>query len=270
MNAVQTTNEVVRSNVSLNDDNTTEKKSQGYVRKKPSHPSKNIALLLYPDCDGHAVALAKVMSKWDYTYILHDKDEFETEDVDMHGGTSDGDILTEEDTERLKKKHYHVLIHLPMKKEATQVAKELKLEQRFVQRISDRTAMLCYLIHTGMYDKYQYKPEEVHSNRPSLFREALNSVSTDSEKLEKMIRIIQNKKCVSVDFALLMLAKEGMTQFALKHYSVVRDIVECVRSDVYRIMYPPTTLQTQLKERALREYRSDQVEMLSSGDDLPF
>lgn len=226
MNAVQTTAEVVRSKVPRTDDNTTEKKSQGYVRKKPQNPSKNIALLLYPDCDGHAEALAKVMSKWDYTYILHDKDEFETEDVDMHGGASDGDILTEEDTERLKKKHYHVLIHLPMKKEATQVAKELKLEQRFVQRISDRTAMLCYLIHTGMYDKYQYKPEEVHSNRPSLFREALNSVNTNTEKLERMIAIIQNKKCVTTSFALKVLAKEGMTDFALKHFQVVKTLVE--------------------------------------------
>lgn len=226
MNAVQTTKDVVRSNVSLTDDNTTENKSQGYVRKKPKKPSKNIALLLYPDCDGHAQALAKVMSKWDYTYILHDKDEFEVDDVDMHGGASDGDILTEEDAERLKKKHYHVLIHLPMQKEATQVAKELKLEQRFVQRISDRTAMLCYLIHTGMYDKYQYKPEEVHSNRPSLFREALNSINTNTEKLERMITIIQNKKCVTTTFALKVLAREGMTDFALKHFNVVKTLVE--------------------------------------------
>lgn len=226
MNAVKTIDEVVRSDVPMTDDNSIEKKSQEYVRKTPQRRTKNIALLLYPDCDGHAEALAKVMSKWDYTYILHDKDEFETDDVDMHGGSSDGDILTEEDTERLKKKHYHVLIHLPMTKEPTQVAKELKLEQRFVQRISDRTAMLCYLVHTGMYDKYQYSPTEVHSNRPSLFREALNSINTNTEKLEKMISIIQNKKCVTVSFALKCLGREGMTDFALKHFSVVKTIVE--------------------------------------------
>lgn len=226
MNATKTLNEDVRSNVSSTDDSTTENKSQVYVRKKPQNPSKNIALLLYPDCDGHAQALAKVISKWDYTYILHDKDEFENEEVDMHGGSSDGDILTEEDIDRLKKKHYHVLIHLPMKKEASQVAKELKLEQRFVQRISDRTAMLCYLIHTGMYDKYQYKPEEVHSNRPSLFREALISINTNTEKLDKLISIIQNKNCVTVNFALKCIAREGLTDFALKHFSLVKTLVD--------------------------------------------
>lgn len=191
---------------------TAKEQSQELTKTKKRNHTKNIALLLYRDNADHAVALAKVKKKWDYTYILHDKDEYE-DDTELH------------DVEQLKKAHYHVLIHLPTQREPKQIARELGLDDRFVRKVTDRTAMLVYLIHTGMYDKYQYSPKEVMSNRPSLFYEALSSVKTSSEKLEIIIDIIQNKNCTTVSFAYKMLIREGYTEFALKHHSLIKDLV---------------------------------------------
>lgn len=196
----------------MDNNNIVNENSQEFTKRKKQNASKNIAVLLYKDNDGHAQAFAKILSRWDYTYILHDKDSFE-DDTEFH------------DVDQLKKEHYHVLIHLPSQKEPTQVARELGIDYRFVQRVSDRTAMLCYLIHTGLYDKFQYSPKEVISNRPSLFYEAISSIKTSSEKLEKIIDIIQNKNCTTVSFAYKMLIREGYTDFALKHHSLIKDLV---------------------------------------------
>lgn len=206
------------------DINISERKCQ--VRRH-QNSSQNIAILLYPDCDGHVNAFAKILKRYDYTYILHDKDtvESELEEHNLLGGL-DGEELTEEDKELLKKKHYHILLHLPSKREPTQIAKELMIQQRFVQRVSSRDAMLMYLVHTGLYYKHQYSPNEVVSNRPSLFREALSRYSTDTEKLLKCIDIIQNKNCFTFTFAMQMLANAGLTTFALKHTSAIRQFVD--------------------------------------------
>ena len=207
--------------VSKMDNSIEGRKSQGRIR----HSSQNIAVLLYPDADGHARALAKIISKWDYTYILHDKDVFNEDYSDHHLHGVSNDELGEEDRELLKKPHYHVLIHLPNLKEPTQVAKELMIEQRFVQRVSSRDSMLVYLVHTGLHDKYQYNLSEVHSNRPTLIREALAKYTTDSERLLKVISIIQNKNCLSLTFAMTMLANEGFGSFAIRNASLIDKLV---------------------------------------------
>lgn len=214
----------MENTITQEDINISERKCQ--VRRRQNQ-SQNIAILLYPDCDGHVNAFAKILKRYDYTYILHDKDtiESELEEHNLLGGL-DGEELTEEDKELLKKKHYHILLHLPLKREPTQIAKELMIQQRFVQRVSSRDAMLMYLVHTGLYYKHQYSPDEVFSNRPSLFREALAKYSTDTEKLLKCIDIIQNKNCFTYTFAMQMLAREGLTAFALKYSSTIQRFVD--------------------------------------------
>lgn len=219
----------------MSNDNIVKTESQEKTEKKSFRSySKNIAILLYPDNLDHAKALAQIIRRWDYTYILHDKDiTSNTDFIDFHGG----DVSP--DDEDLKKAHYHVLLHLPMKREPSQIAKELNIESRFVQRVSDRTSYLCYLVHTGLYDKYQYNSKEVHSNRPSLFREAIQSVLTDSERILQVLDIIQNKNCSDLTFAIRMLCIEGYGSYVNKNFSLIKALVEEVQLRNYRNKYTP-------------------------------
>lgn len=220
MNQLQTTNDVVRSDVSLTDDNTTGEKSQVKVKRK-NKTSYTLTFLLYPDNASHAKCLAEVIRRYDYAYILHDKDEFE-EDFKEH--CLDPNIP--DDHLLIKKAHYHVLTFHPSRKASTQMAREMGLEMRFCQEVTDRNSMLCYLTHMGDRGKHQYSFDDVVCNRRSLYLEGLETRLTKTEKLEKMIAIIQNKKCVTVSFALKLLAREGLTDFALKHFSALKTIVE--------------------------------------------
>ena len=209
--------------------------SQDKIEKKTfRNYSKNIAILLYPDNVDHAKALAQIIRRWDYTYILHDKDiTSNTDFIVFHGGeVTPGD-------EDLKKAHYHVLLHLPMKREPSQIARELNIEPRFVQRVSDRTSYLCYLVHTGLYDKYQYNSKDVHSNRPSLFREAVQSVLTDSERILQVLDIIQYKNCSDLTFAIRVLCLEGYGSYVNKNFSLIKALVEEVQLRNYRNKYTP-------------------------------
>lgn len=176
---------------------------------------------MYPDNPDHARIMAEVISRFDYAYILHDKDIKET-DFKEHCLDPDNP----DDIELLKKPHYHVLTFHPFQKSSSQMAKELKFDPRFVREVTDRNAMLLYLTHVGDRGKHQYSLDEVFCNRRSIYLEGLQSKLTNTEKLEKMISIIQNKKCVTVNFALRVLAGEGLTDFALKHFSVVKTLVE--------------------------------------------
>lgn len=214
------TNEIIeeRRTVAFND-STSSEKSQVVTKKR--RRSYTLAFLLYPDNPEHASALAEVISRFDYAYILHDKDEME-HDFKEHCLDPDNPI----DRENIKKSHYHVITFHPSQKSSFQMAKELNLEPRFVLEVTDRNAMLIYLTHIGDRSKHQYSLDEVVCNRRSIYLEGLQSTLTKTEKLEKMIRIIQNKKCVTVNFALRSLALEGLTDFALKHFSVVKTLVE--------------------------------------------
>lgn len=195
--------------MSVSNNNTTQEKSQA----PPRVQGKNFTVLLYPDDPTHPQALAKIMKKWDYCYILHDKDTI-IDDID------------EELEQNEKKAHYHVVIMLPSERTVNGLAKELGIEQRFIRKVTSLKAMLLYLVHTGLYEKYQYKPNEVHGNRISIFLEAYRSIETDTEKLLKVIDIIQNRNCTEFSYTMKLLAFEGYTKFALKHYNLIRDIVQ--------------------------------------------
>lgn len=220
MNTLQTSEEVVRSNVSQTDDNTTENKSQGKVKKRYKS-SYTLAFLLYPENASHGKCLSEIIRRYDYAYILHDKDERE-QDFKEH--CLDPDIP--DDHILIKKTHYHVLTFHPSCKRATQMAKEMGIEPRFCQEVTDRNAMLCYLTHMGDRGKHQYSFDDVVCNRRSIYLEGLQQRLTNTEKMEKMITIIQNKNCKTVAFGMMCMGREGLTDFALKNFGLFKALIE--------------------------------------------
>lgn len=205
--------------LSTDKDNTFSEKSQVVPKKR--RRSYTLCFVLYPDNPDHGRIFAEVIKRFDYAYILHDRD---LKEADFEEHCLDPDNPS--DLDLLKKAHYHVLTFHPNQKSSSQLAKELQLDPRFVREVSDRNAMLLYLTHIGDRSKHQYSLDEVVSNRRSIYLEGLQIYLTNTERLEKMITIIQNKKCVTVAFALRVLSSEGLTDFALKHFSVLKSLVE--------------------------------------------
>ena len=81
-----------------------------------------------------------------YAFILHDKD------IDENG--------------ELKKPHFHCVITFYNNNTFECIAKTLKVDTQYVNKIKAKTSKpaFLYLIHFGQPDKYQYKPDEVTSN----------------------------------------------------------------------------------------------------------
>lgn len=81
-----------------------------------------------------------------YAYTLHDKDIA--------------------DNGELKKPHFHCVITFHNNNTFECIAKTLKIETQYVNKIKAKTSIPAfrYLIHFGQPDKYQYKPDEVTAN----------------------------------------------------------------------------------------------------------
>lgn len=170
--------------------------------------SLHIAVLLYPDNLNHQKALQIVCSKYQCTFILHDKDVFDNEEDEMQ-----------------KKPHIHVLLHFASQKRASAIAKYLMIEERFVQCVTNRDSFLRYMIHLDEPDKYQYKPEEVHSNRPILFFNALRRSKDKSERFKEVLEfIIQNKKYETFGEILIALIDKGYYDVLGKHSSFIHTV----------------------------------------------
>lgn len=227
--------------------------------KKRRERYKNFAILLYPDNPEHPLALSKIIQWWDYWYIKHDKDEVITTD----------DILIDDDgddIEELKKTHIHCVVSCGSFRTDTQIARELNIDPRFVRPVHNFNAMLLYLLHTGERQKYQYDINEVFSNRISVLKEALYTLTNDTEKIAKVIDIIQNKNCTNIRFALQMLSYAGLTKFALKHYNVVKDLV--IEFDNER-RFTSYSFVGELAKSADWELVKVQKEVISFDDELP-
>lgn len=179
------------------------------VSEKPNirhKGSPHIAVLLYPDNEEHQNALITIHKKFDYTYILHDKDVFEDSEDELQ-----------------KKPHIHCLLHFSSDRTPNGIAKILQIETRFVQRVTNRDAFLRYLIHLDDKDKYQYSIDEVVSNRRLLIVDAVRRSRTETERAKEIIQIIQYKNFVDYVEFWEFLVDNGYFPEAKKCTYLIRD-----------------------------------------------
>lgn len=111
---------------------------------KEQERKRNFCLILYPDCPEQNELIARIVSdeyNFEYAGICHDKDI-----------TSEGDT---------KKPHWHFVVHLSNACTRSAFAKNLGIEERFVQDCKDYKGALMYLVHYKNQDKAQYSADEV-------------------------------------------------------------------------------------------------------------
>lgn len=99
-------------------------------------------LLLYPDCKEHETAIERLISgEFNAVGILHDCDT-----------TSEGE---------LKKEHYHFIVKFKNNRTKSAVAKDLRIEERFIDTTVSFNASGKYLLHIGHDDKHQYDVDDL-------------------------------------------------------------------------------------------------------------
>lgn len=130
---------------------------------------RSFCFVLYPDCESHMVALDTMCHSYDIAYILHDKD------VDSDGV--------------LKKPHYHVVIRFKQPRWKSALAKEIGIEENYIEPTSSFNNALMYLIHFNDLDKYQYDVSLVKGNLKTKLNDILNSV--DKSENEVVLEIMQ-------------------------------------------------------------------------------
>lgn len=107
--------------------------------------SRCFNLVLYPENWQHFDTHDFILQDYDSACILHDKD------VDEEGN--------------IKKPHWHIVIRCKNAVWNTALAKELGIEDNYIQKCRSLKSSLKYLIHYDNPDKYQYS---IHSVEGSL------------------------------------------------------------------------------------------------------
>ena len=143
-------------------------------KKNENYRSRTHLLELYPDNNSHVNALDKIKQSYDYAYILHDKDCNE-----------DGVI---------KKPHWHVVLRFNNQTWKSALAKELEIEERFIEEPRNFDNTLLYLIHFNDSDKYQYDINEVKGTLKKRLRELINKANkSEGEKVYELIEYIEQQ-----------------------------------------------------------------------------
>ena len=128
--------------------------------------SCNFCLELYPDCFEHQICMDQLNSRgYQYSAILHDRDE---------------------DT----KPHFHIVLCFPRQRDLSVVARELDLEDRWVEPARNRVACERYLCHLDNPDKFQYDPSKIFGPLADSVRAHYEGGKTEEDKVKSLIWLL--------------------------------------------------------------------------------
>lgn len=157
------------------------KKTEGKASR-----SRQFCLVLYEDDETHMKALLTIQNRFNHAMIRHDMDTYE-EDV-----YRDGELVNKAGD--LKKPHYHVVIKFENARFKSALAKELEIEENYIQVCSNIKSQLLYLIHFRDFDKYLYKVDEVTGPLKSDLILAIAKEEKDENKcVQEIYRFINNQ-----------------------------------------------------------------------------
>lgn len=104
-----------------------------------------IEIILYTDNELHLSLMNELTQKYNYAYILHDKDK-----------NDDGTF---------KKEHYHLLLFFRNARWGSSILKEINIDNpNLIEFRENKAEAVQYLIHSNNLDKYQYNIEDIISD----------------------------------------------------------------------------------------------------------
>ncbi len=143
--------------------------------------SRQYCLILYEDDKSHMKALATIQKRFCHAMIRHDMDTYEN---DVY---KDGEIVNK--AGEIKKPHYHVIIKFENARFKSALAKELEIEENYIQVCSNVRSQLLYLIHFRDYDKYLYSVDEVTGQ---LKEDLILAIAKEEKDENKRVQDIYN------------------------------------------------------------------------------
>ena len=109
--------------------------------------SRLFTLVLYPDSTSYdfeeVMRNIKSYKKW--AYAMHDKD-------------------IKEDSQEIKKIHYHIVIKTDNATTISALSKKLGITDNYIEKVRNERSMIRYLIHLDDSDKYHYNKDIIKSN----------------------------------------------------------------------------------------------------------
>lgn len=152
---------------------------------KEKYRSRVHMLLLYPDCEEHIKALAKIEQSYDYAMILHNRDYWTDEDEKKDPTKTAGLV---------KKEHWHIVLRFNQAVWSTAICKELGIEHNYIENVKRFDNAIQYLIHYNDTDKAQYSIDEVKGNLKKKLVESINKVEkSEGEKVCELIEYIEKQ-----------------------------------------------------------------------------
>lgn len=157
------------------------------MNQEKSKKDRKFCGVWYPEDNSHCRALEYVIQNYKCAYILHDKD------CDEYG--------------ELKKPHWHVVFTLEngaSPRYSSAIAKELEIEENYVQCCKKVDSALKYLIHIDNPEKYQYDVDEVYGELKIKLKEVMQKGSeSEGERVNELLEYIvtRDEKITMLDFS---------------------------------------------------------------------
>lgn len=135
---------------------------------------RKFCLLLYPlEDETHKNAIDIIKRSYDYAMITHDSD------LDEEGN--------------LKKSHTHLVIRFNNPVWNSALAKDLGIENNYIQKCRSLERSLLYLVHYNEPDKFQYDTRKVQGSlKQKLLNYIKNSGKDESEKVLDLLDYIES------------------------------------------------------------------------------
>lgn len=172
--------------------------------------SRCFELILYPEDDSHMMVLHRVKNLYRYAFCLHDRD------LDEDGNK--------------KKPHYHCIVMENRQRALSSLAKELKIEENYINKVGNLVFALRYLTHMDekLDDAYHYPITSVVTNEPRLvvLAQNRNFVQLGAEADLIVLDVISKHKsfisvyreCVNLGIADYLRKMGGLAQYMHRQY----------------------------------------------------
>lgn len=145
----------------------------------PRIRSCTFCLELYPDNFSHQIARDSLdRHGFQYSGILHDKD-----------------VVLGEDKKPIEpitpvKPHWNIVLCFPRQRDLHVVARELDIEERWLEPARNRTAVERYHIHADNPEKFQYSSSEIFGPLAENVRAHLDSGKREDDKVYSLMLLL--------------------------------------------------------------------------------
>lgn len=135
--------------------------------------SCTFCLELYPDNFEHMIICDSLEKNgYQYSAIVHDKD------------------VSSDDSTKPIKPHWHIVLCFPRQRDLSVVAKELSLDERWIEPARNRVACERYLCHLDNPDKYQYDPADIFGPLADQVRAHYESGKSEDIKVLALLHLL--------------------------------------------------------------------------------